>query len=151
MKVPDNRQEFRDLYNLLRSSIIRDIDLSHWYKYISIIVRENECLIDGYPEDCFFQIKFIQVKKITIHNCEDANQYENIFHLGEIEKLSKEFLDGKKTYYLLTSGTPSLEIYFDDIEIKFLGTFDMIEPIEPGNLFFSDKVKKQICAFDPQI
>jgi hypothetical protein len=161
MDVPSSKLSFQNLLKIFRDPTIRDIDFSHWYNYIYLIVSEWESLVEEFPEDSVFQIKFFGVKKFSIQynfndtltdNCNVDNKetfdFPRGFNPGWIKNFSKESINGKNCYCITTSAkgydSPALEIYFDDVEIAFLGTKKDIDRIEKGNLLLSSKGKAKI-------
>jgi len=150
-------QQLKDIFAL--DPLIRDIDFSHWYKYISMIIACEEYLGNDYPLSSVFQIKFKNINKFslnlapgfteTLEYCSRKGDTGFPLRSGDIQ-LTKENDCDNKTYYKLILGSlssisqTSIKICFTDVEIAFLGEWDKIQKIEQGNCFLTPMAKNQI-------
>jgi hypothetical protein len=171
--IPENRPQFRQLIKVFETfPIIRDIDFSKWYKYVSLIVETSEYLGREFPEKSVFYVKFIKVYRFNFaYESEDENEssvslynksWANLYNEStvdsfidndnepalmpySIEQFTKEKDKDNFFYRIITSSTtPRLEIDFDDVEIMFIGTIEMIERIERGKSFLTPQAKEKI-------
>jgi hypothetical protein len=100
--IPENRHQFRQLMLIFGDSpVIRDIDFSHWYKYVSIIAETYEYLDSEFPFDSVFHIKFLGVRRFNfVYESENENESSVDSYLtsetirglspGDIEQFTKE-------------------------------------------------------------
>ena len=151
-------QQLKDIFAL--DPLIRDIDFSQWYQYVSMIIECDEYLGKDYFPNSVFQIKFKNINKFSFNI--DQNNFaeflKNYFkendagfplRSGYIQVLSREYDNDNKSYYkfILDSTSHysmSIEICFTDVEIAFLGEVAAIQQIEPGNCFVTSKLKKSL-------
>lgn len=151
LDIPSNRNQFRQLKLLFNlGAMIRDIDFSHWYKHLTMIVSPFEYLDPKFPYDSVFSVKFLGVRRFAINLPKKNVELTDPRGLSvdDIDQFTKEKVNQECFYRISTfhseGGVPCLEIDFDDVEIAFLGTLEQIDRIEKGVLFFSPRAKEKI-------
>jgi len=151
-------QQIKDI--LAHGALIRDIDFSHWYKYVSMIIECDENLGEDYFPSSVFQLRFKIINKFSFNLSQKGfteylddyfreNDVGFPLHIGGIQELSMEYDSNNGNYYKLILDSTSLpqmsiEICFSDIEIAFLGEATEIQLIESGNCFFTPRTKEKI-------
>jgi hypothetical protein len=158
--VPDKRYQFCQLMRIFDSvTLVRDIDFSNWYKQVSLIVETSEYLGLDFPFDSVFQVKFLRVFRFNYTygtdkgggSSDDLCIVDKMNPIGLSPGFIKNFTKEKKGeqffYRIVTSDKkvmPYIEIDFEDVEIAFIGTCEMIGRVEKGPLFLTPKSKEKI-------